>query len=38
MQMISSGKTVRSDTIDDLIDFNSGALSTRVKKEINQFQ
>ena len=30
MQIISSDKTVRSDTIDDLKEFNSQSLSTRV--------
>ena len=32
MQIISNDKTVRNDTIEDLKEFNSQSLSTRVKK------
>ena len=32
MQIISTDKTVRNDTIEDLKDFNSQSLSTRAKK------
>ena len=32
MQIISTYKTVRKDTIEDLIDFNSQSLSTQAKK------
>ena len=32
MQIISSVKTFRNDTIEDLKDFNSQSLSTRAKK------
>ena len=32
VQIISSDKTVRSDTIHDLKDFNSQSLSTQAKK------
>ena len=32
MQIISNDKTVRSDTVQDLKEFNSQSLSTRVKK------
>ena len=32
MQVISSDKTVRNDTIEDLKDFESQSLSTRAKK------
>ena len=32
MQIISNVKTVRSETVQDLKDFNSKSLSTRVKK------
>ena len=33
MQIISNEKTVRSDTVQDLKEFNSQSLSTRAKKE-----
>ena len=32
MQIISNGKTVRSDTIQDLKDFNQQSLTTQAKK------
>ena len=32
MQIISNNKTVRSDTVQDLKEFNSQSLSTRTKK------
>ena len=32
MQIISTDKTVRNDTIEDLKEFNSQSLSTQVKK------
>ena len=32
MQIISSDKTVRSDTIQNLLDFNSQSLTTQAKK------
>ena len=32
MQIISTDKTVRNDTLEDLKDFNSQSLSTRAKK------
>ena len=35
MQIISTDKTVRNDTIEDLKDFNSQSLSTIPKKENN---
>ena len=35
MQIISSDKTVRNDTIEDLKEFNSRSLTTQAKKKEN---
>ena len=35
MQIISADKTVRSDTIEDLKEYNSLSLTTQAKKESN---
>ena len=38
MQIISNDKTVRSDTIQDLKDFNSQSLTTQAQNKNNWFQ
>ena len=37
MQIISTDKTVRNDTIQDLKEFNSQSLSTQAKKKENNW-